>query len=63
MADVATSGSHLDSTRKEGTIVVGAMLNGNSSKNNSNNTAAPTPVTVIEVKLTNRLDDPQYYTA
>jgi hypothetical protein len=63
MADVATSGTSVTEVRKEGTVVVGARQNGNVSTNSSNNKANPVPVTTLDTKLSNRLDDPQYYTA
>lgn len=63
MADVATSGTSVTQTRKEGTVVAGARPNGVTSSNSDNNKVNPVPVTTLDTKLTNRLDDPQYYTA
>lgn len=62
MADVAQKAVTAND-RKEGTIVSGAMPNGNFASNTDDNNESPTTVSAIETKLTTRLDDPQYYTA
>lgn len=50
-------------SRQEGTIVVQATVTGVVSKNQASNTKSPTTVEAMETKLTDRFDDPTYYTA
>lgn len=49
--------------RREGTIVVQALPTGVTSVNTDTNSTHTTTVEAMETKLTDRFDDPTYYTA
>lgn len=49
--------------RQEGTMVVFVTMLGVIYKNQESNTTNPTTVEAMETKLTDKFDDPTYYTA
>ena len=62
MADVATNAHSSNTTEKNGSVVTGVDKKGNKHTIDPtiNSTVDPS---VLEVRLTNRFDDPDYYGA